>query len=114
MAARFPEILPEESPNPRIILELAHMEMIRSDVQGWLDEAKDEIQRITSLFRQFTMYYITAQQSLDKLTSMKLQMLRQGEVERIAMSGQLAFSECRKICPDYPYPYTMRERFGGY
>jgi hypothetical protein len=114
VAARFHEILPEESPNPRIILELAHMEMIRSDVQGWLDEARDEIQRITNLFRQFTMHYITAQQSLDKLRSMKLQMLRQGEVDRMTMSGQLAFNECRKICPDYPYPYTMRERFGGY
>jgi len=114
VAARFPEIVPAESPNPRIILELAHMEMIRSDVQDWLDEAKDEIQRIAGLFRQFTSYYITAQQSLDKLRSMKLQMLRQKELDGIAMSGQLAFNECRKICPDYPYPYAMRERFGGY
>jgi len=45
---------------------------------------------------------------------MKLQMLRQKEMDGIAMSGQLAFNECRKICPDYPYPYAMRERFGGY
>lgn len=114
VAARFPEIVPDESPNPRIILELAHMEMIRSDVQGWLGEARDEILRIASLFRQFTTYYITAQQSLDKLRSMKLQMLRQKEMDGIAMSGQLAFNECRKICPNYPYPYAMRERFGGY
>lgn len=113
MADRFPEILPEGSSNPRIILELAHMEMIRSDVEGWLDEARDEIQQIANLFRQFTTHYITTQQSLDKLKSMKLQMFKRGEVDRIAMSGQLAFNECRRICPDYPYPRPIRERFGG-
>jgi hypothetical protein len=114
MAARFPDVLPEGSPNPRVILELAHIEMIRADVEGWLDEAKDEVQRTANLFRQFTTHYITAQQSLDKLRSMKLQMFRSSEVDRIAMSGQSAYNECRRICPDYPYPYAMRERFGGY
>jgi hypothetical protein len=113
VATRFPENFPEGSTNPRIALELAHLEMIRSDVEGWLDEAKDEIQGIANLFRQFTTRYITAQQSLDRLRSIRWQTFRRSEVDRIAMSGQLAYNECRRICPDYPYPRPMRERFGG-
>lgn len=111
VTARFPEILPEESSNPRLTLEVSHMEMIRSDVEEWLDEAKHEILEIASLFRQFTTHYITAQKSLDKLRSMKLQMLRRREVDRIAMYGQRAYNECRRICPDYPYPQPLRDRF---
>ncbi|GAB4533754.1 MAG: hypothetical protein Kow0063_16120 [Anaerolineae bacterium] len=114
VADRFPEILPEGSSNPRIILELAHMQMIRSDVEEWLEEASQQIRQIANLFRQFTSHYITAQQSLDKLRSMRFPMFKHREMDRIAMSGQLAFNECRRICPDYPYPRAIRERFGGY
>jgi hypothetical protein len=107
----FPELMPDGPPNPRIALEMAHMEMIRSDVQEWLDEAKREIEEIANQFRQFTTYYITAQQSLDRLKSMKWQVLRREEVDRIAMSGQFAYNECRRICPDYPYPQALRDGF---
>ena len=112
VTARLPEVLPEGASTPRISLELVHMEMIRSDVRVWLNEARQEIQDISNLFRQFTAHYITAQQSLDRLGSMRLQNFRRREVDSIAMSGQVAYNECRRICPDYPYPQAMRDRFG--
>jgi hypothetical protein len=107
----FPLILPEESSNPRMALELAHMEMIRSDVQDWLSEARQEVEGIASLFRQFVTHYIVAQQSLDRLRSVRWQMFKRRALERVAASGQLAYNECRRICPDYPYPQPLRERF---
>jgi hypothetical protein len=111
VSVRFPEVLPEDSSNPRIALELAHMEMIRSDVEAWLEEAKDEIQQVANLFRQFTTNYITAQQSLDRLRSLRWQRFRRREVERLETAGQLAYNECRRICPEYPYPQPLRDRF---
>jgi hypothetical protein len=110
----FPQILPEGSASPRMALELAHMELIRSDVEAWLYEAKEEILEIATLFRQFTSNYITAQQSLHKLRTLRWQRFRRREVDRIATSGQLAYNECRRICPEYPYPQPMRDRFEGY
>jgi hypothetical protein len=106
-----PLILPEEASNPRMALELAHMEMIRSDVVAWLEEAKLEIDGIANLFRQFITHYIVAQQSLDRVGSLRWQMFRRRELDRIATSGQLAYNECRRICPDYPYPQALRDRF---
>jgi hypothetical protein len=112
VTARLPEVLPEGASTPRISLELVHMEMIRADVRGWLTEARQEILDVSNLFRQFTAHYITAQQSLNRLRSMRLQRFRRREVDSIAMSGQVAYNECRRICPDYPYPQPMRDRFG--
>jgi hypothetical protein len=106
-----PLILPEETSNPRMALELAHMEMIRSDVVAWLDEVKNEIDGVANLFRQFITHYIVAQQSLDRVGSLRWQMFRRRELDRIATSGQLAYNECRRICPDYPYPQALRDRF---